>query len=120
MSVRTPTFIWAAVTPWSGAPDALPAWQTFVRLPKLADPAAAPADVDFALAVTCAPVEPLRPHPAAISATAARAAMDLICGLTGFLLGAVPGRLVAPQVIGPGHLEHAGTGPVGTEQDPLR
>jgi hypothetical protein len=34
-SVRTPTLIWLAVTPWSVAPEALPPWHTFLRLPKL-------------------------------------------------------------------------------------
>jgi hypothetical protein len=54
-SDRTPAVIWLAVTPWSGAPDGLPGWQTFFRLPKSA--VAACAD---ALGVVWAPVVELR------------------------------------------------------------
>ena len=85
-SVRTPTLIWVAVTPRSVAPEALPPWHTFLRLPKLPPVVCAACE---ALAVPWSPdelPEPPRLQPAASSVMAASAAKVLIWSLTGFLL----------------------------------
>src|SRR6266567_2661354 len=82
-SVSTPTLIWLAVTPWSGAPVALPERQTFFRLPK-SPGAVAAVDACEVVVPPAELLEPLRLHPAATRASAARAAMVLIWNFTGF------------------------------------
>jgi hypothetical protein len=91
--------IWLEVTPWSVLPVALPPWQTFVRLPKLAaavadcDDDADDADDDDAEVVGGVLLDPARLQPPAITTVTATAAAVLIESLTRFLLDDVPGSL---------------------------
>jgi hypothetical protein len=89
--------IWLEVTPWSVLPVALPPWQTFERLPKLA---AAVADCDDDAddededeLVGGVLLDPARLQPPAITTVTAIAAAVLIESLTRFLLDDVPGSL---------------------------
>jgi hypothetical protein len=72
-SVSTPIWMSADVTPWSLAPEALPAWQTLFRLPKspavdAADEDAEPDDDAGADVV----LEAVLPPPARLQPTASR------------------------------------------------
>jgi hypothetical protein len=84
-SVNTPTRIWLAVTPWAGAPDALPGWQTPVSVPKLAPVPCPPAVAPGALAPALPDSgdEPARPQPAASRTVTQTATQVLTRNLTG-------------------------------------